>query len=118
MVTGIQKPAKNFTDRLGTKQSAQGIFVVVRVNVRNIGYDSRSLSATDLFLVDATGKRFATSSAISSMAGAETVFLHKINPGQSVTNAPVLFDVTPGTVATSIELHDSMTSRGVQVRLP
>lgn len=118
MVTGIQRPTKDFTDRLGTRQSAQGIFVVVRVNVTNIGYDSRSLSATDLFLVDATGKRYATSSAISSMPGAETVFLHKINPGQSVTNAPVLFDVAPGTVATAIELHDSMTSRGVQVKLP
>lgn len=118
MVTGIQQPTKTFTDRFGRTQSAQGVFVVIRVNAANIGYESRSLNATDLFLVDATGKRFATSSAISSMVGAETVFLHKINPGQSVTNAPVLFDVAPGTVATSIELHDSMTSRGVQVKLP
>ncbi|HYO18181.1 MAG TPA: DUF4352 domain-containing protein [Dermatophilaceae bacterium] len=104
--------------RVRHKQSAQGRFIVVRVNVSNIGYESRSLNAADLFLVDATGKRFATSSAISSMVGAETVFLHKINPGQSVTNAPVLFDVAPGTVASSIELHDSKTSRGVQVTLP
>jgi hypothetical protein len=118
MVTGVQGPSKSLTDRFGKKQSAQGIFIIVRVNVSNIGYESRSLSATDLFLVDATGRRFATSSAISAMPGADAVFLHKINPGQSVTNAPVLFDVAPGTVATSIELHDSMTSRGVQVRLP
>jgi len=118
MVTGMPKPAKTFTDRFGVKQSAQGIFVIVRIRVSNIGYDARSLNPTDLFLVDNQGKRFATSSAILTFGGAETIFLHKINPGHTVNNAPVVFDVAPGTVVSSIELHDSMTSRGVQVKLP
>jgi Domain of unknown function (DUF4352) len=118
MVTGMPKPAKSFTDRFGVKQSAQGIFVIVRIRVSNIGYDARSLDPTDLFLVDNQGKRFATSSAILTFGGAETIFLHKVNPGTTVNNAPVVFDVAPGTVLASIELHDSMTSRGVQVKLP
>lgn len=118
MVTGMPKPAKSFTDRFGVKQSAQGTFVVVRIKVSNIGYDARSLNPTDLFLIDNQGRRFATSSAILTFGGAETIFLNKINPGQSVSNAPVVFDIAPGTVVASIELHDSMTSRGVQVKLP
>jgi cell pole-organizing protein PopZ len=118
MVTAMPKPAKSFTDRFGVKQSAQGIFVIVRVTVSNIGYDARSLDPTDLFLVDNQGKRFATSSAILTFSGAETIFLHDINPGHSVKNAPVLFDVAPGTVVASIELHDSPSSKGVQVKLP
>ncbi len=118
MVTAIQRPVKSFTDRSGATQSAQGVFVVVLVNVTNNGYGSRSLDATNLFLIDSAGRRFATSSAISSMPGAERVLLQKINPGQTVNNAPVLFDLAPGTVAANIELHDSMTSTGVQVKLP
>jgi hypothetical protein len=118
MVTAMPTPVKSFTDRFGVKQSAQGIFVTVRINVSNIGYDARSLHPTDLFLIDNEGKRFATSSAILTVSGAETIFLNTINPGQSVKNAPVLFDVAPGTVLASIELHDSATSKGVQVRLP
>lgn len=117
-VTSLQPAAKSFTDRSGTTQTAQGIFVIVRLNVTNIGYETRSLNPTDLFLIDDRGKRFATSSAISSLAGAETVFEQKINPGRTVNNAPVLFDVSPGTVLTSIELHDSNSSTGVQVKLP
>lgn len=53
----------------------------------------------------------------SSLAGAETIFHDTINPGRTVNNAPVLFDVEAGTVIASIELHDSMTSTGVRVRL-
>lgn len=117
VVTSAEQPSKSFTDRFGTRQSAQGEFVIVRVNVTNIGYDARTLTATDLYLVDEAGQRFATSSAISSLAGAEAIFSHKINPGHTVNNAPVLFDVAPGTVIASIELHDSMTSTGVRVRL-
>ena len=118
MVTGVPKPTKSFTDRFGVKQSAQGVFVIVRLKVSNIGYDARSLNPTDLFLVDNQGKRFATSSAVLTLGGAETIFLHKINPGHIVNNAPVVFDVPPGTVIASIELHDSLASRGVQVKLP
>jgi hypothetical protein len=87
------------------------------VNVTNIGYEARSLTATDLFLVDNQGKRFATSPAILALGGAEKVFLHKINPGHTVNDAPVLFDLVPGTAIATIELHDSTSSAGAKVKL-
>jgi hypothetical protein len=116
-VASVQPASKSFTDRFGVAQKAQGVFVTVRMNVTNIGYEARALTATDLFLVDTQGKRFATSPAILTLGGAEKVFLHKIDPGHTVNNAPVLFDLVPGTVIATLELHDSMSSTGVKVKL-
>ena len=116
-VTSVGRPSRTITDRLGISETAQGVFVIVRVSVTNIGYDPRTLTATDQYLAGNKGQRFATSSAISSLAGAETIFAEKINPGHTVHDAPVLFDVPPGTTIASIELHDSVSSKGVKVAL-
>jgi len=116
-VTAVQRPSKTLTDRLGATETAEGAYVIVRVSVTNIGYEARTLTTTDQFLVDNKGQRFGTSSAISSLAGAETIFLEKINPGHTVNDAPLLFDVPAGTTIGSIELHDSLSSTGVKVGL-
>jgi Domain of unknown function (DUF4352) len=117
-VRSVQPPVKTLTGRGGATQSAEGMFVIVRVNVTNFGYEPRSLTATDQFLANDNGQRFATSSAISSLQGAETIFSEKVNPGHTVTNAPLLFDVPRGTNVTSVELHDSLSSKGARVGLP
>jgi hypothetical protein len=117
VVTSPEKPRKTITSRLGTTEAAQGVFLIVRVNVTNIGYDPRTLSATNQFLISDRGQRFATSAAISSLPGAETIFLEKVNPGHTVSDAPVLFDVPAGTRIASIELHDSVSSTGVKLKM-
>lgn len=116
-VTSVHRPSKTLTDRLGATETAEGAYVIVRVNVANIGGEARTLTATEQFLLDDNGQRFGTSSAISSLAGAETIFLGKINPGHTVKDAPLLFDVPAGTTIASIELHGSLSSTGVKVRL-
>jgi hypothetical protein len=63
------------------------------------------------------GQRFGISSAISSLAGAETISLGKINPGHTVKDAPLPFDVPAETTIAGIELHSSLSSTGVKVRL-
>jgi hypothetical protein len=85
--------------------------------VTNIGHDPRTLSATNQFLISDRGQRFATSAAISSLPGAETIFLEKVNPGHTVSDVPVLFDVPAGTRIASIELHDSVSSTGVKLKM-
>ena len=117
IVTSVKPPNKFLTDRLGTTETAQGEIVIVRVNVTNIGYEARTLTATDQFLVSNKGQRFATSAAISSLEGSEKILLEKINPGHMVNDAPLLFDVQPGTTIAYIELHDSVSSTGVKVKL-
>jgi hypothetical protein len=117
VVSSAQRPTKTFIDRFGTAQTAQGMYVIVRFSVTNIGYDPRSLRATDQFLINTSGQRYATSAAITFLQGTEQVFVAKINPGQTVDQAPLLFDVAPGTTISTIELHDSATSNGVRVKL-
>jgi len=117
LVTSVQPPSKTVTDRSGATKTAEGMFVVVGVNVTNIGSEPRTLTATDQFLTSDNGQRFATSPVISSLAGTETVFLEKINPGHTGYDVPLLFDVPAGTIPASIELHDSLTSTGVRVKL-
>jgi len=117
MVTAVESPRKTVTSRPGAVETAQGVFVIIRVAVTNIGYEPRNLTATNQFVVSDKGQRFATSSVSPSLAGAETIFLRKVNPGHTVNGAPLLFDVPAGTVIASIELHDSVSSTGVKVRL-
>jgi hypothetical protein len=117
IVTAVQPPARSLTYQPGSTVTAQGEFIIVRVDVTNIGFDARTLTTTDQFLVSDTGQRYATSAAISYLKGSEKIFLDKINPGNTVNDAPLLFDVAPGTTIASIELHDSETSTGVKVKL-
>jgi hypothetical protein len=116
-VTSPARYSNTITSRMGTTEKAQGVFVIVRADVTNIGYEPRTLTATDQFLISDKGQRFATSPAVSALAGAETIFLEKINPGHTVNDAPMMFDVPRGTMISSIELHDSVSSSGVKVKL-
>lgn len=114
VVTYAKPPVKTVTDRFGTVRSAEGQFVIVGVNVTNIGFEPRTLGATEQFVANAGGQRFATSSASSSLKG---IPHEKIDPGHTVNNVPLLFDLPAGTAVTSIELHDSRSSTGVKVKL-
>ena len=118
VVTSRQEPGKTITDRLGHTQTAQGEFVIVRVSVANIGYEARTLNATDQFLINDKGQRYATSSAVSVLRGTEMIFQQRINPGSTVNDVPLLFDVPAGTSIADVELHGSLSSAGVKVTLP
>ena len=118
VVTSVQRPGRTLAGQSGTTETAQGEFVIVRVNVTNFGGKAQTLTATGQFLINDKGQRLAPSSAIMLLEGADKIFEENINPGNTVMDAPLLFDVTPGTIITSIELHDSALSTGVKVRLP
>jgi hypothetical protein len=118
VVTSMQRPGRTLANRSGTQQTAQGEFVIVQVNVTNVGGKARTLSPTDQFVISDTGQRFAPSPAITSLKDADRIFLTTINPGSTVIGAPLLFDVPHGTRIASIELHGSTSSAGVQVTLP
>lgn len=117
VVTSVQRPGRTLTSQLG-KETAQGEFVIVRVDVTNVGGVAKPFTVTCQFLVNDKGQRFAPSSAIMSLKGADEVFAKRISPGTTVTGAQLLFDVAQGTKIVSVELHDSLSSAGVQVKLP
>lgn len=115
-VTGVERPGKVIGPEF-LQEEAQGEFIIVRVNVTNIGDEAQTLDATGQVLINDKGQELEASSAYFVLEDADKFFLENINPGNTVTGAPLLFDVAPGTVLDSIELHDSFFSGGVKVSL-
>jgi hypothetical protein len=85
--------------------------------VRNIGDASRLFDASSQKLFDTTGRQYsAASEAILYLGDRAKSFLQQINPGNSVDGI-VVFDIPAGTKLDRIELHDSLFSGGVAVKL-
>lgn len=116
VVTGVERPGNTIGEDPFT-ETAQGEFVVVRVDVTNSGTEARTLSSSDQYLFDDQGRKFEASTAIFALEDADKTFLEEINPGNVVTGAPLLFDVPAGVVLDRIELHDVFYSPGVSVSL-
>jgi len=117
VVSKVERPGKTITGEFGTTEKAQGEFVIVRVNISNIGDEAQMLMSSGQVLFNDKGQKFEPSSAILSLKDSSKFFFKNINPGNTVTGAPLLFDVAPGTKVASIELHDSILSDGVKVKL-
>lgn len=101
----------------GFDMKAQGQFVLISVSVTNIGNESQLFDASNQVLLDASGKQYSASSeAAIYLPSAQQAFLEDINPGNSVTGT-LVYDVPKTMVPAAIELHDSMFSGGVTVRL-
>lgn len=115
-VTGVERPGNTIGPEF-MAETAQGEFVIVRVDVTNIGDEAQMLDSSSQKLFNEAGQEFSPSSAIFVLEDAQKAFLETINPGNSITGAPLLFDVAPGAVLDSIELHDSPFSGGVTVSL-
>jgi hypothetical protein len=116
VVTGVERPGKAFTGKVGETLTAQGEFVIVRVDVTNVGNKEQRLGCSCHFLYNDKGQKFATSPSILRTKDA-LKYVEWISPGQTVKDASMLFDVTPGFTAANIELHDSLSSTGVMVKL-
>jgi len=116
VVTGVERPGKTLVGKLDERLTALGEFVVVRVNITNVGNEAQSPDCSCQLLHNEKGREFEPSPAILSTTGA-LKFVRQIDPGETVKDVIVLFDVAPGTKAVNIELHDSPFSQGVQVKL-
>jgi hypothetical protein len=97
--------------------TAQGEFCLVTMDVRNIGDESRTFDTISQKASTGTGATYDADSEAALYANENnTGFLTGINPGNEVEGV-VVFDVPPGTQLTTIELHDSLLSQGVQAPL-
>jgi hypothetical protein len=116
VVTGVEHPGKTFEGKVGKTLTAQGEFVIVRVDVTNLGKSAKRLGCSCQFLFNDKGQEIPTSPAILSTKDA-LKYVQWINPGDTVKDASVLFDVARGTKVLHVELHDSPSSKGVDVKL-
>lgn len=92
---------------------AQGEFIIVTMSVTNIGDRAQSYFGTNQKLFDTAGRQYEANSAADMWANKGT---GDINPGNSI-RVKAAFDVPPGTQPAELEVHDSMFSGGVKVRL-
>jgi Domain of unknown function (DUF4352) len=114
-VTEVEPPVKTIGQDFA-QEEAQGEFVVVRVDVSNIGDETTTLSSSSQYAY-AGERRYEASPVLLSLEDADTAFLENVNPSNKVTKRTIVFDVPPGTKLTHLELHDSLFSGGVRVNL-
>jgi hypothetical protein len=97
-------------------RTAMGTFCVVTLNVENTGRESATFIDSLQKGYDASGREYSTDSAATAYA-APNVWLATINPGGSVQNGMIVFDVAAGTSLASLVLHDGPFSGGVRVHV-
>jgi hypothetical protein len=114
VVTGVEPPVKTIGESFA-RDEAQGEFVVVRVDVTNIGDAPSTLSSGSQYAY--AGQARYADTHVLGLENSDRAFRENINPGNKVTNVPLVFDVPPGTKLTHLELHDSLFSGGVRVNL-
>ncbi|HSS24918.1 MAG TPA: DUF4352 domain-containing protein [Mycobacterium sp.] len=111
--------AKTVNDPTGNPYmttTAQGEFVVITMSVANIGDQPQNYFGDNQKVIDATGREYGAKTEANMWMNTSTSPLGAINPGNSI-RVKAAFDVPPGTQPTVLELHDSMFSGGVSVRL-
>ena len=93
--------------------TAQGIFVIFTVSVRNIGDEPRNYYGQNQKLIDMLGREYEVTSDADLYVNSYGL-VDNINPGNAI-EVKVPFDVPPDTKMSMLELHDSMFSVGARV---
>lgn len=97
------------------RADARGRFVIVYVDVRNIGDRSRSFNSAAQRMSDATGREYEPTVALFRLPGAGDAFLRRLAPGAGVRSVPLVFDLPSAARPAGLRLHDSFFSGGVEL---
>lgn len=99
-------------------ETAQGQFCLVTMSVTNIGDESQLFDAGSQKGVTDTGATVDADGTASLYANEEAdSFLEDINPGNSIQDVIVVYDIAPDQALEAVELYDSIFSGGVTVAL-
>ena len=116
VVTSMKCGITTVGDNEYLQTKAQGQFCAVSLTVENIGDEPQSMFADNQEAFDSKDRKFSADSEASLYDGSSDVLWEEINPGNKV-KGKVYFDIPKGAKLTKLELHDSMFSGGVSVRL-
>ena len=97
-------------------QKAQGQYCRFSLKVENIGDEAQMMFASNQYLFDTKGRKFSADATANIYDDSAKLMFEEINPGNSLKGY-VYFDVPKGTKVIKLELHDSMLSGGITVRL-
>ncbi|MFE3797539.1 DUF4352 domain-containing protein [Nocardia tengchongensis] len=111
-VTRMDPPVASVGTNEFMKRDAQGEFVLVYVDVTNVGDKPQSYFGDNQKLIDDQGKVFSNDSMAAMNLNKD--LMTDINPGNAVS-VILAFDVPKGTAPAAVEFHDSAFSGGVRV---
>jgi len=115
VVTGMDCSKTKIGDQY-LNQTAQGKYCLVSLKVTNIGNEAQAFFGANQTALDAQGRKFEPdSAAVLYLKDSKSLF-EKINPGNSV-NGTIAFDIPKDAAIVEVELHDSVFSGGVKVRV-
>jgi hypothetical protein len=99
------------------ERTADGKYCVISMSVRNIADESQYFLGHAQKAFDAAGQGYGNDEIAGVYANRDTqTFLRKLEPGERVTGK-LVFDVPKTVKLTTLKLHDSLLSGGVEVRL-
>jgi uncharacterized protein (UPF0333 family) len=94
--------------------TAQGVYVIITVTIRNVGNKVQSYFASNEKLIDSSGRQYSFDSTGDLWANKSPVL--PMAPG-GLASTKMVFDVPEGTQPTQLELHQSLLSTGVKLNL-
>lgn len=97
-------------------EDAQGQFVVVSVEVTNVGTSGKQFSASRQQLVDNQGREHDVDTGASIYGGDKALFYEEINPGNTAKGT-LVFDIPKDTVATKVLLRGGIFGTEVEAAL-
>jgi hypothetical protein len=110
---GVEQVGSEFLN-----ETAQGQFCLVTMSVKNIGNEAQLFDSSSQKGITNTGAKVDANGAASLYANEEAQsFLESINPGNSLKDVVIVFDIAPDQNLDAVELHDSPFSGGVTVSL-
>ena len=97
------------------KRTAKGKFCVVSLSVRNIGDGAQFFLSYAQKGLDAAGAEYGVDEIADLYVNKDTrTFLDRVTPGRRVAGR-IVFDIPAAATLTTLVLHDSLLSGGVQV---
>lgn len=109
--TGVEQVGSEYLN-----ETAQGQFVLVHLEVTNVGDKAQTLFDSSQHLIDTDGREHSADSSAGIYLEDNKVLLNEINPGNTLSGV-LVFDIPADATPASVELHDSMFSGGVTVSL-
>ena len=93
----------------------KGQWIIATMTVRNLDDESQEFAANNQKLIDSDGHIYAAD-AEAAVSMNKSSMVVTMNPGGNIT-MKVPFDVPTGTLPTALELHNSVFSEGVRIRV-
>jgi len=116
-VNSIQCGQKSITANYDT-ETAQGVFCVVGFSVKNISNEAQIPDDSAQFLYDSKGRRYSADTTADIYLNSSKIWglSNGLNPGLTASGF-IYFDVPPGTIISSMNVHDSILSGGATINL-